>query len=131
MRHAGCRGAPHRGAIADRVDREAEDVEADRDVADRGGRERRATLRAVAPRRCAHSRAPEIGRQPQQIGEYAAGGDRRARTRSLHDQRIVAVARGREAHHVVGQRDVGEGMALRRARSAPRWRGRRPTTAPT
>ena len=93
--------------IAERIDREAQDVEADGDVADRGRREgawRDATrARRSQPR-------PEIGGQPQQIGEHAAGGHLRARARALHDQRIVAVARGRKAHDVVGQRDVGEGM---------------------
>src|SRR5438034_631139 len=45
----------HRHAIPERLDREPQDVEADGDVAHRGGCERR---RASEGRRGAHSRAP-------------------------------------------------------------------------
>jgi len=49
------RGTPRHGdAIAERVDRKTENVEADRDIADRGGGKGRSAL----PGRAAHSRAP-------------------------------------------------------------------------
>ncbi len=65
---------------------------------------------------------PEVGRQPQQIREHAAGGDFRTRARALHDERIVAVAARGKAHHVIGQGDVGErvrGLELLAARPSP------------
>ncbi len=110
------RVAPAR-TIADGVDREAEDVETDGDIADRGWRKRRARPCArPEPRRRGSQPRPQIGGQAQQIGKHAAGGHGRSGTRSLHDQRIVAVARGRKAHHIVRQRDVGEGMPRGQAR---------------
>src|SRR5205807_5621677 len=54
-RHAGGGGRGHGDAIPERLDGKSEDVEADRDVADRGGRER---ARTRAWGRCAHSCAP-------------------------------------------------------------------------
>src|SRR5213082_2737129 len=54
-RHAGGGGRGHGDAIPERLDGKSEDVEADRDVADRGGRER---ARTRAWRRAAHSCAP-------------------------------------------------------------------------
>ena len=53
--HARRAAAHHRHPVAERLDREAEDVEADRDVADRGRRERRGAY--ARPAR-AHRRAP-------------------------------------------------------------------------
>ena len=58
----------------------------------------------------------QIGREAQQIGEHAAGRDLGSRARTLNDERIVAIAAGREAHHVVGERDVRERMFRVQAR---------------
>src|SRR5262249_48785218 len=51
----------------------------------------------------------KVGGQAKEVGKHAAGGHLRPRARALHDQRVVVVARGGEAHHIVGERDVGEG----------------------
>ncbi len=73
------RTAPH--AIAERLDAVTEHVEADGDVADarrcEGSRRRGA---------CSQLRA-QVRADAQQVGEHAAGGDRRTGARTLHDQR--------------------------------------------
>src|SRR5271166_3069453 len=48
----------------------------------------------------------EVCRKAQQIREYTAGRDLGTGAGSLHDQRIVAIAARREAHDVIGQRNV-------------------------
>ena len=65
----------------------AEDVETDGHVADARRRERDARARAVLI-----ARAPEIGADAQQVGEDAAGRDRRAGAGPAHDERIAVVA---------------------------------------
>ena len=125
------RHAANLGAIADRIDGEAENVEANGHIADRSRRKRRA-LAARPPRAAdvSHTRS-EIGCQPQQIGEHAAGCHLRTCTGTLNDQRVVAVARGGKAHDIVGQRDVGERMAGDRVRSGPPSLRPSEVTAPT
>ena len=48
--------------------------------------------------------------QAQQVREYACRRDFVTRARTLHDQGIVAITLGGEAHDVIGERDVGEGV---------------------
>src|SRR5579872_5525808 len=55
--------------------------------------------------------SPEIRCEAQQIGKHASCRHLRTRSRTLHDERIVAVTARLEAHHVVGQGDVGERVA--------------------
>ncbi len=51
------------------------------------------------------------GGDPQQVREHTRCRHLRTRTRTLHHQRVVAVATGTELHHVVGQPKVGEGVS--------------------
>ena len=102
--HAGRVGALHRDRIAEHIDRESQDVEADGDVRRRGRRERRAPLSST------HKMRPDVRAHPQQIGEHARRGDLGTRAGTLHDERVRVVTRRGVAHHVVGERDIGEGM---------------------
>src|SRR5688572_25001047 len=64
---------------------------------------------------CATSMGPsqvrsEIAAHAQQIREHTGRRDFGTCAGTLHDERVAVVARGGVTHHVVGQRDVGEGM---------------------
>src|ERR1700733_13518159 len=52
----------------------------------------------------------QVGRQAQQVGKNAPCGHFGPSSRTLHDQRIVAIAARREAHHVIGERDIGKSV---------------------
>ena len=81
---------------------------------------------AVAALPHAHSCAPEVGADAQQVGEHAAGGHFGAGARALHDQRILVVAPREEAHDVVGELDVRERVrALQLDQADRRVAGRR------
>jgi hypothetical protein len=111
--HGGFVDAAHRGGIARAFQAVAEQVEADRDVADRSGREGACLLQAHR-RHSGCARAPSPGgAHAQQVGEHAGGRDFGPGARTLHDQRVVAVAPRGELHDVVGELQVGEGVSGR------------------
>ena len=50
--------------------------------------------------------SPQVRTHPQQVGEYAAGGDRGPGAWALHHEWILMIAAGHELDDVVGQVDV-------------------------
>ena len=72
---------------------------------------RRSPARTPSPMRRRRLTAAPRGRRRRAAGRRTRRRrDRRAGARALHDERIAVVARRREAHDVVGERDVRERM---------------------